>query len=140
MTRPGIHSTRGNCVPDAGDDAVSLMAVSMFGKNGKSSVASAPQVHNHLAKHRPKILRTLAERKFRLTVYPSEADSVQRQETIPQLFFIMTFIGYSELAGCDERYPELTYEKRGAFGEWQWTADQFCLEIDLQIGDIECKY
>jgi hypothetical protein len=50
---------------DAGGDIVSLMAVSLSGTGGASTVASSWQVYNHLAKYRPDILRILAERKFR---------------------------------------------------------------------------
>lgn len=50
---------------DAGGDIVGLMAVSLSGTGGASTLASAGQVYNHLAQHRPDILRVLAERKFR---------------------------------------------------------------------------
>lgn len=50
---------------DAGSDVVALMAVSLTGKGGASTVASSWQVYNHLAKTRPDILRILAEKKFR---------------------------------------------------------------------------
>jgi Taurine catabolism dioxygenase TauD, TfdA family len=50
---------------DAGGDIVGLMAVSLSGTGGSSTVVSAGQVYNHLAQHRPDILRLLAERKFR---------------------------------------------------------------------------
>lgn len=49
---------------DAGGDVVSLMAVSLSGTGGASTIASSWQVYNHLALHRPDILRILAERKF----------------------------------------------------------------------------
>lgn len=54
---------------DAGSDVVGLMAVSLSGHGGASKVASAWQVYNHLAKHRPDILKILAERKFRWKAY-----------------------------------------------------------------------
>lgn len=57
---------------DAGSDVVGLMAVSLSGHGGASTVVSAGQVYNHLAVHRPDIVRLLAEKKFcwRAYVYP----------------------------------------------------------------------
>lgn len=58
---------------DVGIDVVGLMAVSLSGHGGASTVVSAGQVYNHLAIHRPDIVRLLAEKKFRWRayVYPS---------------------------------------------------------------------
>lgn len=50
---------------DAGSEIIGLMAVSLSGHGGASTVGSAAAVYNVLAKHRPDILRILAERKFR---------------------------------------------------------------------------
>ncbi|GME63457.1 taurine catabolism dioxygenase family protein [Neofusicoccum parvum] len=52
---------------DAGADVVSLMAVSVpeNSQGGESKIASAWRVYNHLAEHRPDILRLLGERRFR---------------------------------------------------------------------------
>ncbi|KAF7538363.1 hypothetical protein G7054_g2984 [Neopestalotiopsis clavispora] len=37
----------------------------------------------------------------------------------------------------DSRYPALTLEEREAFGGWQWVADQYSLETEFEVGDIE---
>ncbi len=50
---------------DAGSEIVGLMALSLPESGGESNVASIPRVYNHLAEHRPDILRLLAEKRFR---------------------------------------------------------------------------
>jgi hypothetical protein len=50
---------------DAGSEIVALMALSMPESGGESTVASISRVYNHLAEHRPDILRLLAEKRFR---------------------------------------------------------------------------
>lgn len=52
---------------DAGSEIVGLMALNMPGSDGESTVSSGWRVYNHLAEHRPDILRLLAQRKFRWT-------------------------------------------------------------------------
>jgi hypothetical protein len=54
---------------DAGSDIVALMALTLPSSGGESTVASSWQVYNHLAEHRPDILRILANRKFRWKAY-----------------------------------------------------------------------
>lgn len=69
-------------------------------------------------------------------------------------FSTRTFIGYGEvkqtktsklavkltwkqLPDRDPDYPPLTFEEREAFGGWQWVADQYSLETELESGDIQ---
>lgn len=54
---------------DAGSDVVGLLAVSQSGHGGVSTVANAARVYNHLAEHRPDIVRILGERRFRWKGY-----------------------------------------------------------------------
>ncbi|KAF5014380.1 hypothetical protein F66182_14657, partial [Fusarium sp. NRRL 66182] len=126
---------------DAGGDIVGLMAVSLSGTGGASTLASAGQVYNHLAQHRPDILRVLAQRKFRWRAngIPDEGVNLihHKDNQIFLNFSTRTFIGYSELPERDLDYPALTFEEREAFAGWQWVADQYRLEVDLQVGDIE---
>ncbi|ETS86534.1 hypothetical protein PFICI_00362 [Pestalotiopsis fici W106-1] len=126
---------------DAGGDVVSLMAVSLSGTGGASTVASSWQVYNHLAKHRPDILRILAERKFRWQAngIPHEGVNLIHHNggKLFLNFSTRTFTGYGEIPDRDFRYPALTFEEREAFGGWQWVADQYSLETELQPGDIE---
>lgn len=50
---------------DAGSEVVGLMALTLPDSGGESTVASSWRIYNHLAEHRPDILRILAETKFR---------------------------------------------------------------------------
>ncbi|KAH8203492.1 hypothetical protein TruAng_002363 [Truncatella angustata] len=126
---------------DAGGDIVSLMAVSLSSTGGASTLASSWQVYNHLAKHRPDILRILGQRKFRWQAngIPDEGVNLIHQDNGKLFlnFSTRTFIGYGEIPDRDTRYPSLTFEEREAFGGWQWVADQHRLETELQPGDIE---
>lgn len=66
---------------DAGSDVVGLMAVSLSGHGGASTVVSVGQVYNHLAIHRPDIVRLLAEKEFRWRAYvypPTQIGSCSR--------------------------------------------------------------
>ncbi|KAH8649149.1 taurine catabolism dioxygenase family protein [Xylariales sp. PMI_506] len=126
---------------DAGGDVVGLMAVSLSGKGGASTVASSWQIYNHLAKHRPDILRLLANRNFRWAANGIPDEGVKlihfKDGKLFLNFSTRTFIGYGELPDRDTRYPVLTFEEREAFGGWQWVADQYSLETELQVGDFE---
>ncbi|KAF1809132.1 taurine catabolism dioxygenase family protein [Eremomyces bilateralis CBS 781.70] len=126
---------------DAGGDIVGLMAVSTSGKGGRSKVASAAQVYNHLAKHRPDIARILAEHKFRWQAVGIPKDGVRlihyQDGKLFLNFSTRTFIGYGEVPDRDTNFPELTFEEREVFGGWQWVADQYSFSTELQTGDIE---
>ncbi|VUC27854.1 unnamed protein product [Clonostachys rosea] len=126
---------------DAGGDVVSLMAVSLTGTGGASTVVSAGQVYNHLAQHRPDIARLLAERKFRWRANGIPEDGVRLIHNQDNKLFLnfstRTFIGYGELPDRDRDYPLLTFEEREAFGGWQWAAEQYSLKTELEVGDIE---
>ncbi|EFX00080.1 taurine catabolism dioxygenase family protein [Grosmannia clavigera kw1407] len=126
---------------DAGSDVVSLMALSLPESGGESTVASSWQVYNHLAQHRPDILRVLAERKFRWKAVGIPDTGVNLLHWLNEQLYLnfstRTFIGYGELPERDLSYPALTLEEREAFGGWQWIAEQYSLETALQIGDIE---
>ncbi|CAH0025836.1 unnamed protein product [Clonostachys rhizophaga] len=126
---------------DAGGDIVGLMAVSLTGTGGISTVASAGQVYNHLVQHRPDIARLLAERKFRWRANGIPEDGVRlihnQDNKVFLNFSTRTFIGYGELPDRDRDYPPLTFEEREAFGGWQWVAEQYSLKTQLEVGDIE---
>ncbi|EXJ79036.1 hypothetical protein A1O3_08537 [Capronia epimyces CBS 606.96] len=126
---------------DAGSEIVGLMALSLPSSGGQSTVASGWQVYNHLAEHRPDILRILAERKFRWTANGIPEDGVRLIHWLNEKLYInfatRTFIGYAEAPERDHKFPPLTFEEREAFGGWQWISEQFSLESSLQVGDIE---
>lgn len=50
---------------DAGSEIVGLIALSLPDSGGESTVASISRVYNHLAEHRPDILRLIAKKRFR---------------------------------------------------------------------------
>jgi hypothetical protein len=103
---------------DAGSEIVGLMALSLPESGGESTVASISQVYNHLAEHRPDIIRILAERRFRWKGYVSMPtglmqvlilDSVGIPDQGVKLihwfanqlylnFSTRTFIGYAEVS------------------------------------------
>ncbi|KAI8245087.1 hypothetical protein K4K55_003224 [Colletotrichum sp. SAR 10_96] len=126
---------------DAGSDVVGLMAVSLSGHGGASTVASAGQVYNHLAIHRPDIVRLLAEKKFRWRANGIPEDGVHLIHNKDGRLFLnfstRTFIGYGEMPDRDADYPPLSFEEREAFAGWQWVADEYSLKTDLKVGDIE---
>ncbi|KAH7140285.1 taurine catabolism dioxygenase family protein [Dactylonectria estremocensis] len=126
---------------DAGGDVVSLMAVSLSGTGGASTVASAGQVYNHLAQYRPDIARILAERRFRWRANGIPDEGVRlihnKEGRLFLNFSTRTFIGYGELPDRDLDFPALTFEEREAFGGWQWVAEQYSLKTELEVGDIE---
>ncbi|KAM0330682.1 hypothetical protein ACHAQA_003634 [Verticillium albo-atrum] len=126
---------------DAGSDVVGLMAVSLSGHGGLSTVVSAARVYNHLAEHRPDLARVLAEHKFRWKGrgIPDEGVRLIHHKD-GQLFLNFStrpFIGYGEVPERDAEYAPLTLDEREAFGGWQWTAHQFSLKAALQEGDFE---
>ncbi|KAF3801463.1 hypothetical protein GCG54_00014677 [Colletotrichum gloeosporioides] len=126
---------------DAGSDVVGLMAVSLSGHGGASTVVSAGQVYNHLAIHRPDIVRLLAEKKFRWRANGIPDDGVhlihKKDGRLFLNFSTRTFIGYGEMPDRDADYPPLSFEEREAFAGWQWVADEYSLKTDLEVGDIE---
>ncbi|PYH97888.1 taurine catabolism dioxygenase family protein [Aspergillus ellipticus CBS 707.79] len=126
---------------DSAADIVSLMAVAIPGEGGESKVASSWKVYNHLAKHRPDILRILGERKFRWQSKGIPPEGVRLihwfQEKLLLNLSTRPFIGYAEVPDRDPNFPELTWEEREAFAGFNWVADQFSLTIKLQNGDIE---
>ncbi|KAI8305329.1 hypothetical protein K4K61_005391 [Colletotrichum sp. SAR11_59] len=109
---------------DAGSDVVGLMAV-----------------YNHLAIHRPDIVRLLAERKFRWRANGIPDDGVHLIHNKDGRLFLnfstRTFIGYGEMPDRDADYPPLSFEEQEAFAGWQWVADEYSLKTDLEVGDIE---
>ncbi|KAF5655315.1 taurine catabolism dioxygenase family [Fusarium sp. NRRL 25303] len=126
---------------DAGSDIVGLLAVSLSGFGGESTVASAARVYNHLAKTRPDILRVLAERKFRWRArgIPDEGVNLihHKDGQLYLNFSTRPFIGYGEMSERDSGYPVLTDEEREALGGWQWASHQYSLKTTLQEGDFE---
>ncbi|KAF2650043.1 taurine catabolism dioxygenase family protein [Lophiostoma macrostomum CBS 122681] len=126
---------------DAGSDVVGLMAVSLSGHGGLSSVASAARVYNHLAEHRPDILRIMAETKFRWKGRGIPKEGVRlihhKRGQLYLNFSTRPFHGYGEVPEHDSEYQPLTFEEREAFGGWQWTAHKLSLQIALREGDFE---
>ncbi|KAK1854845.1 taurine catabolism dioxygenase family protein [Colletotrichum chrysophilum] len=126
---------------DAGSDVVGLMAVSLSGHGGASTIASAGQLYSHLAIHRPDIVRLLAEKRFRWRANGIPDDGVHLIHNKDGRLFLnfstRTFIGYGEMPDRDADYPPLSFEEREAFAGWQWVADEYSLKTDLEVGDIE---
>ncbi|KAF4903838.1 Taurine hydroxylase-like protein SAT17 [Colletotrichum viniferum] len=126
---------------EAGSDVVGLMAVSLSGHGGASTVVSVGQVYNHLAIHRPDIVRLLTEKMFRWRANGIPDGGVQLIHNKDGRLFLnfstRTFIGYGEMPDRDADYPPLSFEERKAFAGWQWVADEYSLKTDLQVGDIE---
>ncbi|KAF5502598.1 Taurine hydroxylase-like protein SAT17 [Colletotrichum aenigma] len=102
---------------DAGSDVVGLMAVSLSGHEGASTVVSAGQV-NGIPDDGVHLIHNKDGRLF-------------------VNFSTRTFIGYGEMPDRDADYPPLSFEEREAFAGWQWVADEYSLKTDLEVGDIE---
>ncbi|KAF4626885.1 hypothetical protein G7Y89_g11270 [Cudoniella acicularis] len=126
---------------DVAADIVGLMAISLPESGGESTVSSISQVYNHLAEHRPDIVRLLAEKRFRWRGVGIPDEGVKLihwfRNNLYLNFSTRTFIGFAEVPDRDPDYPSLTLEEREAFGGFNWIAEQYSLSTALQVGDIE---
>lgn len=126
---------------DAASEIVGLMALSLPESGGESTVASISQVYNHLAEHRPDVIRLMAEKRFRWKGVGIPDEGVRLIHWFSNQLYLnfstRTFIGYAEVPTRDPNYPPLTYAEREAFGAFQWIADKYALSTALLPGDIE---
>jgi alpha-ketoglutarate-dependent taurine dioxygenase len=132
---------------DSGD-VIALLCLETAADGGTSKLSSSWRVYNHLAEHRPDLVRTLAEpwatelfdgqgekyvNRPLLFYTPASGDSPERMVI---QYARRTFTGFQGLPRSKD-IPPITEAQAEALDALHFLAEEFAVPLDFQKGDIQ---